>query len=130
MFSKKVADRILRYEVAAMTAIVALSWANELFDVPHFMFGSAHHGDWRESALETLIAVFVFIPVFIATKRVVASLHEVERFSRVCSWCKKIHYNGEWISMEDYLRRGLASDISHGICPICSEKHFGDIGTR
>jgi hypothetical protein len=46
----------------------------------------------------------------------------------ICSWCKSVLTNGVWWELEDGLRRTgiLASiglpQISHGICPACSER--------
>lgn len=44
----------------------------------------------------------------------------------VCSWCRKIrddrqgeHGQGEWYSLEEYLRRVKGMNVSHGCCPEC-----------
>ncbi|MBM9537667.1 response regulator [Desulfobulbus alkaliphilus] len=44
----------------------------------------------------------------------------------VCSWCRKIrddrqegHGQGQWYSLEAYLKRVKGVDVSHGCCPEC-----------
>jgi hypothetical protein len=55
----------------------------------------------------------------------------VRSFVTICSFCQYVawrvgsHENRrEWITPEDYYMRGGTSDVSlsHGICPVCSEK--------
>jgi hypothetical protein len=47
---------------------------------------------------------------------------------RICSWCKAVSANGVWVELEDGLREmGIFASIglpqiSHGICPACSER--------
>lgn len=49
-------------------------------------------------------------------------------FLTICSWCKAVRAGDVWVELEDGLRRMgiLASvrlpQISHGICPNCSER--------
>jgi hypothetical protein len=46
----------------------------------------------------------------------------------ICSYCKKIeNENGEWQQVELYIHRNTEADFSHGACPDCAEKHYGDL---
>ena len=51
-------------------------------------------------------------------------LTQAELATRVlpmCAWCSKVAGNrGEWISMEQYLRKYLNTHFSHGFCPGCA----------
>ncbi|MEN8198741.1 MAG: response regulator [Thermodesulfobacteriota bacterium] len=54
-----------------------------------------------------------------------------EKFLPICAYCKKIrddsgkkHGEGDWKSMEQYLKVHADLDISHGICPECAKKNF------
>ena len=53
-----------------------------------------------------------------------AALARVEQLSRilpVCSWCRKIRGDeGQWLPLDDYLRRHAQTDFTHGICPSCA----------
>lgn len=45
----------------------------------------------------------------------------------VCSQCKKIRDdNGYWNKLESYIEKHSDASFSHGICPECSEKLYGD----
>ena len=45
----------------------------------------------------------------------------------ICSYCKKIRDDqGYWSQVEVYISKHSKADFSHGICPDCLQKHFGD----
>jgi PAS domain S-box-containing protein len=46
----------------------------------------------------------------------------------ICSFCKKIRDDkGSWEQLEAYISDHSQVLFSHGVCPKCEEKHFGDI---
>jgi len=52
-----------------------------------------------------------------------ASVKTLKGLLRVCAWCNRIQdENGDWSSMEVYLRNHADANFSHGICPQCSGK--------
>lgn len=58
------------------------------------------------------------------------ALAEVERLSgflAICSYCKKIRdEKGCWQQLEKYITEHSEAVFSHGMCPECMEKHYGD----
>ena len=43
----------------------------------------------------------------------------------ICAWCKSIRNDqGYWEEISAYLSRHTEAELSHGICPACTEKHF------
>lgn len=45
----------------------------------------------------------------------------------MCSFCKKIRDDeGYWNQVEVYIAEHSEADFSHGICPVCVEKHYKD----
>ena len=57
----------------------------------------------------------------------------LEGLMPICSYCKKIrddtgrtHGEGRWEKIEDYIYRKTDQEFTHGICPECTEKVFGD----
>jgi hypothetical protein len=52
------ASQVLAVELIGFLAIIALSWANELFGLPSLIFGGGHRVNWPESVLETAICPF------------------------------------------------------------------------
>ncbi len=45
----------------------------------------------------------------------------------VCGWCRKIRTDSEeWVSLERYVATRTEASFTHGICPTCMERHFGE----
>jgi PAS domain S-box-containing protein len=44
---------------------------------------------------------------------------ELRSLVPMCSYCKKINADGDWLTVEAYLRRRAPVGISHGMCPSC-----------
>ncbi len=119
-------QRILWYGNGGFLAIIILSWTNELLDLPRLLFGGKTQTNWREAAIETFLVVVVWITVHTATKRLLARVHYLEGFLRVCAWCRKISHDDEWLPVEQYFAKGFDIETSHGICPACAEKAISD----
>jgi hypothetical protein len=113
--------RILLYQAGAFLLIITLSWVDELINLPTRLFGS--HG-WRESAMETAVVLAVWVPSFVVTRRLLARLHHLEGFLKVCAWCRKIGHGDTWIPLEEYFARGFKIQTSHGICPQCANSQL------
>lgn len=59
MPARRHASQILVVEIIGFLAIIALSWANELYGLPSLIFGGGHRVNWPESLLETAIIALV-----------------------------------------------------------------------
>lgn len=47
----------------------------------------------------------------------------------ICAWCKNIRNDqGYWEEISAYLSRHTEAELSHSICPTCTEKHFPKTG--
>jgi hypothetical protein len=114
--------KVLWYEGIGFLAIIALTWINELSDLPHLISGVKYIPNWNESALETLIVLLVAIPVMILTKRIVSHLYYLEGFLRVCAWCKKLEHKGQWIPVEEFFENEFQTKTSHGMCSACMDE--------
>jgi hypothetical protein len=52
-------------------------------------------------------------------------IRELEQMLPLCSNCKKYRTaNGQWLPIEKYLIDSGAPQLTHGICPECSEKLY------
>jgi hypothetical protein len=122
MTNLKKPQRILRYENIGFLAIITLSWANELLDLPRHVFGGETQVNWREGAMETILVLIVWFLVHVVTKKLLARLHYLERFLRICAWCRKVAHEDEWVPLEQYFKRGFNVETTHGICPDCAKK--------
>lgn len=46
----------------------------------------------------------------------------------VCAWCRQIRDDAHgWMPLERYMARHTTTQLTHGICPDCAAKSFGDI---
>jgi len=115
--TRRRSSTIVVYEILGFVAIIALSWINELLGLPSLIFGTDHLGGWHESLLETSIILLVAIPVVILTRRLVVRLHYLEEFLRLCAWCRKLHLDGEWVPVEEFVQRKFDTQTSHGNLP-------------
>jgi hypothetical protein len=120
--AERTARRLLLCEALGFASLIAISWFDELMDLPARLFGSVPGHDWHEATLETIVIVAIAVPTFLLSRRLARRLLYLEGFLHVCAWCRRIDDRQEWISMEDYFRRELKTNTSHGICPECAAK--------
>ncbi len=46
----------------------------------------------------------------------------------VCAWCRQIRDESDgWMPLERYMARHTSTQLTHGICPDCKAKSFGDL---
>ncbi|HWQ09769.1 MAG TPA: CHASE domain-containing protein [Holophaga sp.] len=59
------------------------------------------------------------------------TIHELESILPICSNCKKVRDDrGYWEQVESYLSASSNLRFSHGLCPECLEKLYGDLKAR
>jgi len=123
MFLKAPLSKVTQYQSVGFLAIMALIWLDELIALPSLIFGhTSLITDFRESALKLLLVLAVWLLVACSTRRLLAHVRYLEGFMRICAWCHHIDFKGEWISMEDFVRKGFDTPTTHGICPGCLAK--------
>ena len=120
-------NRILWVEAAAFSLIIALSWLTEMVRIPHLLFGETFTPNWHRAVLRTVVVLLIWLWVNLATRQLLKRLHYLEEFLRVCSWCRKVGYQGEWLDMEKYLKTKFATKTSHGVCPNCLQQKKDEI---
>jgi hypothetical protein len=111
---------ILGIELIGFLAVLAIIWLDEFVDVPSLYFGATKTPPRPEEYwFETISVVILGATVVSGTLWVLRRLRYLERFVRVCAWCRKALVNDVWVSFENYvkIRHGVKS--THGICPIC-----------
>jgi CHASE3 domain sensor protein len=70
-----------------------------------------------------LVLVGIVTTVFVVSLWTVAlRLSRLRRLARMCAWSRKIEYDGEWLSVEEYLSRRYNTDVTHGISPAEADK--------
>jgi hypothetical protein len=128
MNSRQKLRRILWYESIGFVLIIILSWLDEVLNLPGLLFGGAKQTDWRESVMETVVIMAVWLIVLVFTGRLLGRLQYLEGFLRICAWCRKVYHNGEWIPVETFFDRKLDVKTTHGMCPECARKLLDETG--
>ncbi len=117
---------ILIGEILGFSLVILMLWFDEIFDLPHVLFGAAATPiNWVESVIET---VFVTILCWFVISRSTRSLRRIrylEGFLPVCSFCNRIQLDGAWIPIDQYLSQHTGLRISHGLCPECELERYG-----
>ena len=69
-----------------------------------------------------LLVLGVWFLVTRSTHRILARVHYLEKFMRVCAWCRRIHFKGEWMPLEQFMQQSFDTPTTHGICKVCLER--------
>lgn len=99
---------------------MAICYLNELLQLPLLIF-SNHPFAFvnRRSTLEFLLVLAVWLLVSASTRRILERVKYLEQFMRVCAWCRRINYQGEWMPLEEFMRMSFDTPTTHGICKEC-----------
>ena len=115
--------RIVLYQNLGFLCIIVLCYLGDLLRLPSLIF-SGHplvilH---RRTTLEMLLVLVVWFVVTATTRRILDRIRYLEEFMRVCAWCRRINYHGEWMRLEEFMRQGFDTPTTHGICAECFSK--------
>ncbi|HEV2694639.1 MAG TPA: hypothetical protein VG347_17220 [Verrucomicrobiae bacterium] len=54
-------------------------------------------------------------------------VHALEGLLPICSFCKSIRDDKqEWVQLEAFIASHSGAVFSHGLCPVCAKKHYGE----
>ena len=112
--------RIVVYQNVGFLAVIVLCFLDELLQLPSLIFsGHPFVVLYRRPTLEMLLFLAVWLLVSNSTRRLLRQMRQLEDFLRVCSWCRRIDYKGEWMPLEEFIEQGFDTPTTHGICPEC-----------
>lgn len=116
-------ERIVFYQHFGFLAIIAICFLDELLKLPSLIFSDHPFAFvFRRSTLDMLLVLAVWLLVSRSTRRVLERIRYLEGFLRVCSWCRRINYHGDWMRLEDFMQQGFDTPTTHGICPECLQR--------
>src|ERR1043166_6094485 len=111
---KETRPKILLYQSAGFLAIIALSWIDEHLGISRLILGQhTFLPEFHVSTLEMLLVLAVWLIVSTSTRRVLEHIRQLEGFMKVCAWCHRVEYKGEWIRLEQFLEQGFDTPTSH-----------------
>jgi hypothetical protein len=112
--------KILLYQNIGFLVIIVICFLDDLLSLPSLVFSNHPFAFvYRRSTLEMLLFLAVWLLVSKSTRRLMKRVESLERFMRVCAWCRRIDYKGEWMPLEDFMEQGFDTPTTHGICPQC-----------
>ena len=119
---------VVFYEMTGFGIIFLFLWLDEIYDLPHYLFGGmATPVNMVESIFESIM---ILIVGFVCIKRTLGFLSKIrvlEGLLPICSSCKKIR-DGEkgWQNIETYIEHRSNASFTHGLCQECMDKLYGD----
>ncbi len=115
--------KIVLYQNLGFLGIMALGFLDDLLKLPSLIF-SEHSFDflYRRTTLEMLLILMVWFLVSNSTRRIMERVQYLEKFMRVCSWCRRINYQDRWMPLEEFLQKSFDTPTTHGICKDCLER--------
>jgi len=114
---------VIAGEAGLFFIVLIVLYLDEYVDLPYHMLGAAQT-PYRpqEYVLESLSVLVVAIIVIMVTYIILRRTARLERFLRVCAWCRKVWVNEKWVSFEEYALKRHSLKSSHGICDECVDR--------
>jgi hypothetical protein len=115
--------RIVLYQNLGFLVIMIICYLDDLLKLPSLVFSDHPFAFvFRRSTLDILLVLAVWFLVSTSTHRILQRIHYLEKFMRLCAWCRRINFKGEWMPLEEFMRQGFDTPTTHGICLECLEK--------
>lgn len=123
---KTVVRRIIQLEIIGFSAVIGVSWINEVWGLPHLLYGGPpSNRNFQEAIFETGWILLVMGFVLIITKTLLKKIRYLEGFLPVCSFCKSIRHDDNWMRLEEFLQMRSNVKLTHSLCPRCAHQHYG-----
>ena len=111
---------IILGEVAFFLIMLPLMWLDEIIDLNALLpWMPPLSPKLQEYVIETSVILIIATAAITATVIVLRRIRRIERFLRVCAWCRKVWFDGKWVMFEDYALSKHSLRSSHGICDEC-----------
>ena len=123
----KPSKTIILYEIVGFSIIILFLWVDEIFDVPHYLFGSMETPvNTVESIFESIMILIIAIFCIKVTIHLLTQIKILEGRIPICASCKKIRdNNGHWLQIEKYIENHSNASFTHGLCQECMDKLYG-----
>jgi len=115
--------KIELYQNLGFLVIILLCFLDDWLHLPSLIFsGHPFAFVYRRSTVDILLVLAVWFLVSRSTHRILKRVHYLEKFMRVCAWCRRIHYKDQWMPLEEFMQEGFDTPTTHGICKECLQK--------
>ncbi len=109
--------------------VLAILWLNEIFDLPHLLFGAAPTAiNWRESIFETSLVLALACTITSFNYMLLKKIRGLEKLLPICAHCKSIRKDdGTWEQVDDYISACTGTEFTHTICPDCATLLYPEV---
>jgi len=115
--------KIVVYQNLGFLGTIILCFLDDLLKLPSLVFSDHPFAFmYRRSTLEILLVLGVWFLVSMSTRRILERVRYLEKFMRVCAWCRRINYHDEWMRLEEFMEQGFDTPTTHGICAECLQR--------
>jgi hypothetical protein len=81
--------------------------------------------------LLAIVTIWLTVVVSLTQHRLAAEIKSLHGLLPICASCKKIRdEQGQWHSLEMFIREHSEAQFTHGLCPICLEAYTAELQTR
>lgn len=123
--------RTMELQLLGFMVLLFLIVGDETLDFPHTLFGApATPINWAEAIMEGTFVFFLCAFSMLSTRYFIRRVKFLEGFMSICAHCKKIQEGDDWVSLEKYMIAHSEAQFSHGVCPECAEKYYGEFLPR
>jgi hypothetical protein len=123
----KAHSRMFVASAAILSGFFLLTMMNEVLDVPHYLFGDAATS-WEqrkgEVFLETIVYAMIILVAVFCYSRLQKRISILEGMLPICSSCKRIRQDKDWVVLEEYISSHSLADFTHGLCPECMRELY------
>ncbi len=118
------------WQVSILLIFLALTFANEILDLPHFMLGDMPT-TWGQRSGEIVIELIIFVAVVTLEiclfRKLIARIKILEGFLPICANCKKIRHQNQWEQIENYISNNSLARFTHSLCPDCQAALYPEL---
>lgn len=105
-------------EIVGFLFLILTSWVMEYYDPPF---------SWAQAAVETIAIIIVGSITIYFTWKFIERIKYLEGFMIICASCKRVQETeGKWIPIEEIISKKSDLQLTHGICPECAKKLYGE----
>jgi hypothetical protein len=108
---------VIFWEIAGFLIIILTCWMTELYDPPF---------SYQQVIIETALILLFGCLITNMTWKLIRRLKYLEGFLVICASCKQVRIDDAWVSIEHIISDRSDLLFSHGICPECTERLYGE----
>ena len=109
---------ILIFEIVGFLLIMLICWVTEVYDPPFSL---------SQVIIESIAIIILAYVTIYSTWKIIKRIKYLEGFMVICASCKRVKEpDDKWVSLEQNITDKSDLQFSHGVCPECAQKLYGE----